>query len=271
MLCFNHAYAIDNLTNVLPLENRPADEILDLLIPLLDVNDRIIANGANLIVKTSPEKLATIQMLLKQLDIPKCNLLITVMQQSYKSAEELNVETNPESEIQMHGMNADTRDINNNQNIQTIRILDGESAIIQTNKDKLIQNVSVFNSISKYGYPQNTISPNLDNMNSGHYSNSTLGANTQTQSIETSIGFAVTPRLLGQAVILDIQPWSENFQQGYNRQSQSAQTRITLKPGEWIEIGGVDNAVNVKNGMQGFNQSTQDNSHRILVKIDKLN
>lgn len=45
---------------VIPLANRPAAEILPLLAPLLDGEDRVVDNGSNLIVRTSPERLANI-------------------------------------------------------------------------------------------------------------------------------------------------------------------------------------------------------------------
>ncbi len=75
----NSVFAADTVIEVIPLNNRPAFEILPLLTPLLGNTAQLIDNGSNLLVKTSPDKLSEIRAIVSQLDVRQSNLLITVM------------------------------------------------------------------------------------------------------------------------------------------------------------------------------------------------
>ncbi|MGZ4998549.1 MAG: hypothetical protein ACXV8J_12080, partial [Methylobacter sp.] len=55
------ALAEDMIIEVIPLTNRPAFEILPLLAPLLGNTAQLVDNGSNLLVKTTPDRLAEIQ------------------------------------------------------------------------------------------------------------------------------------------------------------------------------------------------------------------
>jgi hypothetical protein len=244
------AYADSTVMEVIPLYNRPASEVQPLLLPLLEDGDKVIANGSSLIVKTTPARLESIQNLIKKLDARLNNLVISVLQSTNKTAAELNAEAGiavSPSGIAMHGMVGDTRDLRSNHATQILRTLEGQAAHISTGQVRPVQNYSVYS--SPYGYPS---------------------VNSNTQMVEASTGFAVTPRLAGQQVILDIEPWSERFQRGGQIETQGARTSIRANLGEWVEIGGVDNTQQAESsGFGGFNQSINKNTLRILIKVDK--
>ena len=250
LLLFNgYVHADDAVMDVIPLQNRPAAELVDLLAPMLEKTDKVIADGPNLIVKTTSDRLESILVMINRLDVRVNNLAITVIQNSSKTASELNAETamlTSPSQIRMHGMNADTRDVNSSQRMQ-LHTMDGHAAYIKIAKLKQQQQVNVYGSMG--------------------YNNSSIGSYSQTQ--EASSGFAVTPRLTGQEVVLDIEPWSENFQHGVNMDTQAAHTTLRANLGEWIEIAGnaTDNQSAVS-GMNTFNHSTHKNNFRILIKVD---
>jgi len=244
------AYADNTVIEEIPLYNRPASEIQPLLQPLLEDGDRLIDNGSSLIVKTTPARLESIQALVKKLDARLNNLVISVLQSTNKTAAELNAEAamavSP-SGIAMRGMVGDTRDLRSNQANQVLRTLEGQAAHISTGQVRPVQNYSVYS--SPYGYP--AISSN-------------------TQMIEASTGFAVTPRLAGQQVMLDIEPWSERFQRGGQIETHGARTSIRANLGEWIEIAGSDTTQRSDSqGFNTFNHSTSKNDLRILIKVDK--
>jgi type II secretory pathway component GspD/PulD (secretin) len=93
-----------------------------------------------------------------------------------------------------------------------------------------------------------------------------------TQYIEATTGFEVTPRLAGQQVLLEVAPWSDNYQ-GYGQfQTQSAVTSIRANLGEWVEIGAVGES-GQNNGVGTFSYSRQSVQNRlhILVKVDSVN
>lgn len=242
------AVADETVMEIIPLANRPATEIQALLAPLLDAEDRVIDNGSSLIVKTSPAKLGQIRALIQKLDTRLSNLLISVLQTSSKTAAELNAEAALAASrhaINMRGMVGSTEDLQNRQQHQQLRTLEGQPAHIQTGEVRPIRNYSVYGS----GYGNAVIS--------------------NTQMMEASTGFAVTPRLTGQQVTIDIEPWSDRFQQNGRIETQSAHTSLRANLGEWVEIAGnADNERSDSQGFGGINHSTRQNDLRILIKVD---
>jgi hypothetical protein len=256
--------AAETVIEVIPLFNRPASEILPLLGPLLEDTDRVIADGSSLLVKTRPERLGDIIMLIDKLDTPLNNLVITVIQSRRATAEELNaaakVNLNFPRNNQLKssggitGHYYQTEDRNSNESTQTIRTLEGNTAHIQVGNTYPINNVQIYN--SGYGYP---------------------AVSTTTEFIDTTTGFAVTPRLVEQnpglaeqQVILDISPWSEKLNTGGQLETQNAQSTIRLNLGEWVELGGIDeNSHSSTNGNLATIRQTNQNKLHILVKVDK--
>ncbi len=263
LLC-NISFAADTTTEVIPLFNRPASEILPIIGPLLEDSDRVIANGTSLIVKTAPERLGDLIMLIDKLDTPLNNLMITVIQSRHTTAEELNSaaranlklpgndQLNPSARITGHYYHTD--DQNSNESTQTIRTLEGNTAHISVGKTYPIQNYQIYNSGYGYGYPA--------------YS-------TTTEFIDTTTGLAVTPRLTEkhpitgeQQVILDVSPWSENVNTRGQLETQNAQSTIKITLGEWVELGGIDENAHISINNATIHQTNPNKMH-ILVKVDK--
>lgn len=245
------ALAGESVMEVVPLANRPAAEVQRLLAPLLDADDRVVDNGSSLIVKTNPAKLAEIRSLIQKLDTRLSNLVISVLQTSHKTAAELNAEAalalSPNA-IQMHGMVGNTEDLRNRQQHQQLRTLEGQPAHIKTGQVRPVQNYGVYD--SGYGYGSSVIS--------------------NTQMLEASSGFAVTPRLTGDQVTLDIEPWSDSFQRNGNIATQSAHTSLRANLGEWVEIAGnAETEQSSGTGFNTFNHASRQNNLRILIKVDR--
>ncbi len=261
------------MVEVVSLLHRPAAELKPLLDPLLETGDRIIDNGSSLIVKTTPDRLESIKGLIKQLDTQASNLIITVLQNTHRTASELNAASginDTANAIRMHGMNADTRDISSDQISQSLRTLEGHSAYIKTGKVKAIQNMSVYGAINSSRSPQVTgTTPINAQQPNAQLPNGYPLISTNTQMQEADSGFTVTPRLSGQQVILDIAPWSDRFHQGNNLERQSVHTSLRANLGEWIEIAGDNTSNQPQRGFNTFNHSTLENNLRILIKVDK--
>jgi hypothetical protein len=260
----NISFAAETITEVIPLFNRPASEILPLLSPLLEDTDRVIANGSNLIVKSAPERLGELIMLIDKLDTPLNNLIITVIQSRHNTAEELNAAARVnlnlsrnnrlKSSAGITGHYYQTDDQNSNEGTQTIRALEGNAAHITVGKTYPIQNVQIYN--SGYGYP---------------------AVSTTTEFNNATTGFAVTPRLVEenpslaeQQVILDVSPWSEKVDTRGQLETRNAQSTIKINLDEWGELGDIDeNTYNGKNGNLATIRQTNQNKLHILVKVDK--
>lgn len=236
---------------VIPLQNRPASELQPLLIPLLEGDDRVIDDGSSLIVKAAPNRMEAIKKLIAQLDGKLNNLLVSVVQSNTKTAAELNAEaaiSASPSGIQMRGMIGDTRGLSGNETTQSVRTLEGQAAYIKTGMVKPVTNIGVYG--SGYGYPM-------------------VGSNTQ--MVEATTGFAVTPRLTGEQVVIDIEPWSDRFQRGGRIETQEAHTTLRANLGEWVEIAGNVNDDQARSeGFNTFNHSTAKNDLRILIKVDRV-
>lgn len=260
----------DPVVEVIPVYNRPASEIQPLLMPLLESTDQIVANGDSLIVKTTPGRVHTIENIIRRLDNPVNNLLITVIQSRDVTAEQLNAGIGFDVNIplqngydpynagaypgqyqsRVYGQAAKINSTNNNKNTQTIRTLDGGTAHIKVGNAVPITNYQVYP--NRYGgYP---------------------GVSQSTQYVEATTGFAVTPRLVGQQVVMDVSPWSDRLNSNGQIQSQSAQTTIRANLGEWVDLGGVDESgQSSSNGLFSYSRQSSLSNLHILVKVDVVN
>ncbi len=252
------SYATESVMEIIPLYNRPAAELQSVINPLLEDSERLVANGSNLIIRATPARLKELKGLIRQLDAPLNNLTITVLQSRTKTANELNASANIRLRFpgrqagkfsgQIGGRFAQTEGFKNKDSRQLIKTLDGQSAIIRTGKIHPVQNFSIYD--SGYGYP--AISSN-------------------TQYIEASTGFEVTPRLTGrQQVTLYISPWSDSLNQSGTFDTHGASTTLRINLGEWVEIGGVsEQSQRSRNGTLSHSYSTANNDLHILIKVDK--
>nr|WP_305888731.1 type II and III secretion system protein [Methylomonas sp. SURF-2] len=250
LLLLASANADESLLEIITLQNRPAAEVQALLAPLLETNEAVNSDGFNLIVKSSPDRMDSIRKLIAQLDSRRRNLLISVLQNSHKTAEQLNAEAaialSPDS-LRMRGMAGDTRNIDRRNTLQTLRALEGQAAHIQAGDIKAFDNIGIYG--DPYGY---------------------TGITSNTYLREASTGFAVIPRLTdNDEVIIDITPWSERFTQNRGMESRHLQTTLRARLGEWLEIGGVSEQRQTdRQGFKGFNYSTRKRDQGILIKID---
>jgi hypothetical protein len=260
----NISFAAETISEVIPLFNRPASEILPLLSPLLEDTDQVIADGSNLIVKSAPERLGELIMLIDKLDTPLNNLIITVIQSRHTTAKELNAAARVnmnlsrnnrlKSSARITGHYYQTDGQNSDESTQTIKTLEGNTAHITVGKTYPIQSVQIYN--SGYGYP---------------------AFSTTTEFIDATTGFAVTPRLVEQnpslpkqQVILDVSPWSEKVNTRGQLETRNAQSTIKINLGEWVELGGSDeNSHSSTNGNLAIIRQTNQNKLHILVKVDK--
>lgn len=242
------APADDSIMDVVTLQNRPATEIDALIRPMLDADDRIVADGFSLIIKARAERMEDIRRLIRQLDKRQQNLVISVMQDSYVSAEALNAQAAvriSNKTAEMRGFVADTRDLDELQTTQKIRTREGEPAHIRAGQ------VRTVDQIVGYGYP---------------YGNVIVG----TQPVEATTGFAVVPRLTDdQGVMIDIAPWSDRFLNNGALAIHDAQTSIRARLGEWVEIASSKHdSSNRDHGFNSFNATTDTGARYILIKVD---
>lgn len=240
---------------VIPINNRPAAELIPLLEPLLNEQGRLVADGANLIVSTTPENLPELKALIRKLDVRPVDLIITVVQSTSSTAEQLNAAIRAKisgSKPANTGLTIShyyqTEDQRGQDNTQTLRVLAGNPAYIRSGLLTPTTHTEVYG--NAYGQPL---------------------ASSGTSYQETSSGFAVTPQLSGNdGVILDVEPWSGQFNTHKQIRTQSSHTTLRAKLGEWVELGVIDEN-NQRAAGGNFARVLQTDAIRshILVKVDK--
>jgi type II secretory pathway component GspD/PulD (secretin) len=257
-LVSHYARSDEVIIEVVPVMNRPAAELQPLIEPLLDNGDSAIADGSNLLLKTAPSRLPTLLAFIKKLDTGLSNLMITVLQSTEVSADELNAQIRAQLSSQgrhpgqVYGQFSaeyyQTQKRNAHDNLQTIRTLEGKPAYIKTGAQVPVQNYQAYN--SGYGY---------------------TGIAQSTEFVEATTGFEVTPRLSGEHVLLGVAPWSDRFDARGQIQTQQVVSTLKVNLGEWVELGASDES-SQGSGQRNLARSwqTHDQALRILIKVDRV-
>ena len=247
----NCLFAAETIVELIPLSNRLAIDMLPVLSSLLGKSAQLIDNGSSLLVKTTPDRLAKIKAIIKQLDVPQSNLVITVIQSRQASSDELNTAAKAQLDVPINDPSKSGGTMNNhvyqtqdkdaNQNSQTIRTLDGIPAHIK------VGNIYPKQNFSAYGYP------------------------TTTGYTEATSGFTVIPRLVGKQVILSLSPWSDKMNGQGQIMTQNAQSTIRINLGEWVELGGTgENSNSLSNSTLVNTRQTSGKQLHILLKVDRV-
>ena len=219
------AWAFAQSLEIIELRNRPAEQILPVIQPLLAKEGTASGSGFQLIVRTTPANLAQIRQVVASLDRVPRQLVIHVRQTLGAAGAASGV--GAQAALAPGDSSARANLWNNSSTAQDnvaqqVRVLEGNQAYINTGTSTLVT--------------QRTVTR--------------TGTATMTQESvvprDYNTGFYVTPRVNGQTVFLDIgaqrnTPLSANAglgkgAAGVNRVVSSVSGRL----GEWIELGGVN-------------------------------
>ncbi len=249
---------------ILPLNHRTADELVPLLRPFLAPGGTLTGQRGELYVRTTPANLAELKKLLATLDKPLRQLMITVLQgEAVRLAQdEARVDADTRVGDNGHVTLGDgaprdtvglrirsTRSRSRNEDVQQVRVLEGSSATIY-----LGQSVPL-----------------------GGRSVTTAPGGTQTTDTveyhEVVTGFAVTPRVSGDQVTLEIGTQRDRPAPsgGGAIEVQGVHTTVRGRFGEWIEIGGVASLENARRTGVIYRSTDQlDDARRVLLKVEAL-
>jgi hypothetical protein len=149
--------------------------------------------------------------------------------------------SNRGSDVSVHATDSDARD--RRDGVASVQVIEGSSAFISSGSD-----VPIVTAVAAGG---------------GHrrWAAATTGYRT------VSSGFVVTPRLNGQAVVLDIEQQDERVVNG-NVQTQHLTTQVSGTLGEWIQLGGIsESASSQQRGILSRQYSTQSDERSIWVQV----
>ena len=253
---------------VIPLKYRSAEELIPILQPMLVRDGSISGLRGQLVVRTTPSNLAEVRRVLASIDTAPRRLLISVAQHASSDASRRGAEisgsvrsddvrvTIPGSAAPRDGLQArvyDTRTLDNVRVTQTVQVLEGRSAFVQSGADVPVPQRRVVRSIVN----GRVVDQVVDDV---HY-----------RAADT--GFQVTPRVSGDVVTLEVAPQREAFVHGGRGavEVQRVVSTVSGRLGEWIELASVTqergSEREVVLGRAGVNQSR---SRSVLVKVEEL-
>jgi len=253
---------------VIPLNYRSAVEVIPLVIPMIDESAVITGSGYKLIVRATPQQINDIKIILKEIDRPLQQLIISVRQNQHVTGEKdrqgiagnigsdksrvqfgnparrgnLTVQyQNNDDVIQGHTGQRDT--MLDDHISQQVRTISGRPAFIAIG-----QSIPI---------------PQQQTIIRGHQI-----IRTQTTDYhDSNTGFYVTPRVHGDQVTLQISTQREQ-PIGYQVESSRIATSVRGKLGEWIALGSSnENASKSASTMFQNRQSTNNKLRNVSVRV----
>lgn len=255
LFLFTPAYAQQDRIEVINLHNRFAEDLIPLLQPVVGSQGVVTGRNNQLIVRATPDKIAQIRQLLGQLDTAPKNLLISVRQAGTDQGDRTRLgasgsvivgnQGNSRGGVEIQAEQGNSR--RNDNLIQQVQVLDGSEAYIQTGQE--IPRTEGY--ITQYGGIR-------QEYRSNYY-----------QPVTT--GFYVRPRLSGDQVTLEINPQKQSLGGRGVVETQSMNTLVSGRLGQWLDIGGVNqSSQSQSSGLLRYGQSQQQQNRRIQIKVEVL-
>jgi len=258
-----HADQNDPL-QIIDLKNRPADEIIPVIRPMLKPNDAITGTGFQLFIRTDSKTLEEVTRLLQVMDKAPRNLIIKVRNNLDSNSKSTDLNTSGNYEIgddvrvvvgdrppRQEGTNVR---INSNKNTTSrdtehmIRVIEGGKAFITAGEIRPYEHRTIIrhrNGVSVY--------------DSVDYQ-------------DVTSGFYVSPRLTGNGnVSLQVQPHYRTVSDKHRGtvDVQEADTTLQTRLGEWVQIGGIDTDENSKDsGILSTSRNSSDKQSAIFIKVE---
>ncbi len=258
-----HAGENDPL-QIIDLKNRPAEDIIPVIQPLLNADDAVTGTGYKLFIRTDKNTLEEVSRLLQAIDKAPRNLLISVRNDAQSNSNSSDFDISGNYEIGEDGRvivgNRPPKDNGTNVRYQSNRNDQGKDS---EHRIRVIEGGKAFITAGEIRpFEHRTIIRHRDGIS--------IYDSVDYQDITS--GFYVSPNLTGNGeVTLNIQPHYRSSRDDYSGQVdvQEADTTITTSLGKWTQIGGVDTKSNVTN--KGFiNKSTNRTGKQssIYIKVD---
>jgi type II secretory pathway component GspD/PulD (secretin) len=251
------------------LQNRPAEEIIPIVKPLLGPGEVITASGFKLFLRASPASVEQVRDIVDALDIATKMLQISVFQGSERDLTTVAISGNLRIErgdasvgagvgagVGSSGKQAAgniaydsgnvSGDINANSSqtskasnpVHQLRVSEGTEGFIQTG--------------SQIAYSS--------------YNNGT-------EYKDVTTGFYVLPRIRGHGVTLKVRPFKNSLSntRAGNIETQSANTTISGRLGEWLPLGGVTEQFKRSQSSIGSSSSVEgSNKSSIWIRADLI-
>jgi type II secretory pathway component GspD/PulD (secretin) len=258
--------------STIQLQNRPAEEVIPIVKPMLGPNDAISGQAYQVFLRSSPATLARVREMIEVIDTPSKVLQVSVFQGSARDLGELGIAASVQlvrgdTNVEIGGGGSDGDDAGGSVTYST----DDSSATVgaistqKSLRDTPIHQVRVTEGTEAY------IETGLE---VPFFTGAWVGPAGVAGGVEyrnATTGFYVLPRVRGDDVVLEISPFRNSAGEtgGGNINTQSASTTLSGRVGEWILIGGVTEQIDRTDGDIGgriVTQSREDTS--IWIRAD---
>jgi len=196
------ALADEYTTSVFPVYQQPAAELLPVLRPLIGPGSTLAAHGDRLILRGTAADTETVVRLLEQIDRPARRLVVEVRQTTRGAADTL-------AGVRRYGT-AERDDL-----VQRVQTLDGRPALIRSGEARPEYRLSE----REFG-----------------------GAVLERADRLIASGFYVLPRTNGDEVTLEIYRHSDRLRGDDSLRTGEIAATLRGRLGEWLDLGGVDDA-----------------------------
>ena len=253
------------------LQNRPAEEIIPIVKPMLGADDAISGQGFRIFLRSSPQTLSQVKSMIEALDIAAKTLQISVFQGNTRGLSALGIGANIQLESADTGIDIGTDNNKQGGGSITYSTSNGSGSINSTStrmrlQDNPIHQIRVTEGTEAYIETGERI-PYF-------YGAAWRGRRGFVGSIEYKdaiTGFYVLPRVRGDNVVLEVSPFksTQSNTDGDNIDTLSAGTTVTGRIGEWILVGGVTEQLEQAQSATGTTVATQSRGNTgIWIKAD---
>ena len=260
----------DSITTI-QLLNRPAEEIMTIVKPMLEADDVITGQGFKIFLRSSPETLAQIREIIDVLDIAAKILQISVFQGNTRGLSALTIGGNIQIESGDASIELGTRTNQNAAGSITYSTNNGSVSLNSTStrirlEDNPIHQIRVTEGAEGYIETGKQI-PYFSGTN--WVVPGSVAGGIEYKDVTT--GFYVLARIHGDNVTLHVSPFKNSLSsaRGGSIETQYANTTLTGRVGEWLLIGGVTEQLERSQSSTGSYSSTQSrNNESIWIKVD---
>lgn len=254
------------VVEVIPLRYRTVEQVIPVIQPLLPKDGSVSGLQGQLVVRTTKANLADIRRVLETIDVRPRRLQITVTQDVEVTRERGSAQVSGSVQIGSQGQvstsNASatgdqvsvrvvqSRRAEADRSQQTLQVAEGNPAYI-----RIGQSVPI---------PQRQYTRQFID---GRWVEQPTGVVYQ----DVTSGFYVLPRVRGDEVILEISPQRERLNPSGSIEFQRGATTVSGRLGEWIEIGGVDQAASAQGSqILGRTAGSSMETRRVLVRVEEM-
>lgn len=253
------------------LSNRPAEEIIPIIKPMLETGEAISGQGFKIFLRSSAQTRAQVQEMIDALDVAAKLLQISVFQGDSRSLEALGIDGG----IRVESGDTSIEIGNNNKSKSASSITystnRGSASINSTGTRTRLQDNPIHQvRVSEGSEAFIETGKQIPYFSGAHWSGrKSFSGGIEYKNVTT--GFYVLPRVQGDNVMLQVSPFKNSMRNssGGSIDTQSANTTIRGRIGEWLLIGGTTEEITRKQSGAGSYTSTQSrNEQNIWIRAD---